>query len=188
MPDKILVEIIGEHLPYEIDVLRLTYKELERVAKKSAAKGQEEQAYRYALIEAFCVHARSLIDFFADKRHKPSDVIASDFTVGFVTALDVAKEPFKSMRVKLNKQIFHLTKDRAIIDAKKFDVGIDGTTVLKLIEPEIAKFAAALKSEFKSFKCATGPIAVGLPFSACTAKVEQMTIIEFGPTAPARRT
>src|SRR5260370_26249933 len=116
MPDKILVEIIGEHLPYEIDMLRLTYKELEAGAKKSAPKSQEEQACRYALIEAFCVHARSLIDFFADKRYKQTDAIASDFTTGFATALDVAKEPLKSIRVKLNKQIFHLTKDPTIID------------------------------------------------------------------------
>ena len=32
MPDQILVAIITEHLPYEIDMLRSTYRQLESVA------------------------------------------------------------------------------------------------------------------------------------------------------------
>ena len=187
MPDKILAEIIGNHLPYEIDMLRRTYKELQARANKPA-QSQEERTVHNALVEAFCIHARSLLDFFADKRKKPTDAIASDFATGFVTALDVAKEPLKSIHVKLNKQIFHLTKDRTITEAKKFDAGVDGVCLLKLIEPEIEKFTTApkLKPEFKSFKCETSPITVfvGLPFSASTAIAAQTTTIEFGHHPP----
>jgi hypothetical protein len=192
MPDKTLAEIIGNHLSYEIDMLRSTYKELQARANKPAPKSQDEQTVHNALVEAFCVHARSLLDFFADKRSQgpkgETDAIASDFTTGFVTALNLKKEPLESLRNKLNKQIFHLTTKRTIIDAKKFDVGVDGVCLLKLIEPEIEKFTAApkLKPEFKSFKCETSPITVfvGLPFSASTAIAAQTTIIEFGHHPP----
>jgi hypothetical protein len=176
MLDKILVEIIAEHLPYEIDMLRLSYDELEARAKKltDTNKSKEEQVRQYALIEGFCVHARSLIDFFSNRRTQKTDAIASDFTTGFVTTLDLAREPLKSIRVKLNKQIFHLTTDRTIIDAKKFDVGTDGTTLRELLEPETEKFTAALKPEFKPLKCATARVTtlVAQPFSSCTAIIQ----------------
>jgi hypothetical protein len=84
----------------------------------------------------------------------------------------------------LNKQIFHLTKERTIVEVEKFDVGVDGSAVLKLLEPEFIKFSAALKSDFKSFKCNTDPITSirSAPFSACTALLVATTTIAFGPT------
>jgi hypothetical protein len=177
MPDKILVEIIADHLPYEIDMLRLTYKELARAKKP---ENLEEEACHNAIIEAFCVHARSLIHFFASKGRE-TDAKASEFKTEFVTALDVAKKPLQSILDDvLNKQIFHLTKKRTTIDVKKFDVGDHGWTVLALIEPEIEKFmkALALKPEFGSLGCKTSPIAVGLPFSSTTGS---LTITDLAP-------
>jgi hypothetical protein len=64
MPDRILVEIFEKHLPYEIDMMRLIYREVEARANGPAPKSLQEEAGRNALIEAFCVHVRSLIDFF----------------------------------------------------------------------------------------------------------------------------
>jgi hypothetical protein len=88
VPDKILVEIIDEHLPYEIDMLRLTYRELEATVVRGPNESRHQNACRFALIESFCVHARSLIDFFADSSTNPNDAIASNFTTGFVSGLD----------------------------------------------------------------------------------------------------
>ncbi|WP_315747816.1 MULTISPECIES: hypothetical protein [unclassified Bradyrhizobium] len=187
MPNQTLLGIIREHLPYEINMLRLTYKELEAGAKQAPAKSQVQQVYQNALIEAFCVHGRSLIGFFADKRYRDTDTVASDFVDGFVKTLNVDTEPLKSIVNQLNKQLFHLTKNRTIIDAQKFDVGRDGSLLLKLIEAEIIKFTAALQTtDFKSFKCDTSPIAVlpGLPFSSCTTAIERMKIISHGSLAP----
>jgi hypothetical protein len=133
MPDRILTDIISEYLPYEIDMLRLTYKELEARRAQVEQESVLQQTLRLALIESFCVHARSLINFFYDKRVKPTDTIATDFANGFKTGLDVQTEPLKSIIHGFNKQIFHLTRDRTVEQAEKFNVGSDGADVLRLI-------------------------------------------------------
>jgi hypothetical protein len=162
-------------------MMRLIYREVEARANGPAPKSLQEEAGRNALIEALCVHARSLIDFFSDKRSKKSDAIASDFTTGFVTGLDLTKEgTLDCLRTKLNKHIFHLTTDRTIVDSKKFDVGKDGLKLLEMLEPEIIKFTAALRPDFGSFKCQTSPLtAFGLPFSSCTALAAQTVVVNF---------
>jgi len=152
MPDEISVDIFNQHIPYEIDMLRETYRML-------AATPPPADAYKNALIEAFCVHARSLVDFFMCRKSKPDDVIASDFASGYTAQLNDTVEPLKTIRVKLNKQIFHLTKDRTIIDADKFDPGRDGTVVVNQLEREIECFTAAcVASEFGQLTCNTQPI------------------------------
>ena len=55
---QILIEIYNEHLPYEIDMLRSTYIHL-------TANPPPVGVVKDALIESFCVHARSLLDFFS---------------------------------------------------------------------------------------------------------------------------
>src|SRR5438132_1153956 len=112
MPDQmILVEINSEHLPYEIDMLRETYRRWMTITGPLTP----DQAFACnSLIETFCVHARALLDFFSDRRTGPTDAIASDFTDGYVATFDLTKEPVKSLRTKLNKQLFHLTKNRTI--------------------------------------------------------------------------
>jgi hypothetical protein len=186
VPDKILIDIIDEHLPYEIDMLRLIYKELESLSKTNPAS-EREQAIRFALIESFCVHSRSLIDFFVDKRTQSDDAVASDFANGF-TGLDPSKEPVKSLRTKLNKQIFHLTKARKVAAAEKFDVGSDGMVILRLVEQEIVKFKACLMPDFQGFKCNTDPNFISsLPFACSTTSFVAATSMTGGPTGPVRR-
>ena len=100
MPDKILTDIFNEHIPYEIDMLRETYRML-------AASPPPTDAHKNALIEAFCVHV-ALSDFFMCRRSKPDDdVIASEFVSGFTAQLNDTVEPLKTIRAKVNKQIFH---------------------------------------------------------------------------------
>jgi hypothetical protein len=95
MPDQILMDIIEEHLPYEIDMLRHTYRQLSVVSKVDPAhETNEQRANRCALIESFCVHARSLIDFFADDK-KGTDAVACEFTDNGFMQLDRSKEPLK---------------------------------------------------------------------------------------------
>jgi hypothetical protein len=181
MPDAILMDIIKDHLPYEIDMLRHTYTQLSVVSKvKLECENDEQKATRFALTESFCVHARSLIDFFANANTKRdgTDAIASEFTDGFTPIrLD---ESVKTIRdKKLNKQIFHLTKNRTIIDSNKFDAGRDGMDVLKIIEPAIERFTNCLLPGFRShFKCTTTPLLVTnlLPAFASTTAVFAGTV------------
>src|SRR5579872_4487128 len=103
MPDEILKEIFADHLPYEIDMLRFTFNKL---AQGGLAK-EENNTY----LEAFAVHARSLMDFFQNRQSKADDVVAGDFTSTFVPKINDKVKPLSGIRTKLNKQVFHLTKD-----------------------------------------------------------------------------
>jgi len=151
MPDQILMEIFNEHIPYEIDMLRKAYHLTAGQRPKGVLKN--------ALIEAFCIHARSLIDFFKCKRLRDEDVIASDFTnVAFIPEINDAVEPLKTIKIRMNKQIFHLTRDRTIVEAAKFDPGRDGPDVVNRLEKEIARFIGCVRPEFGSLKCNTQPI------------------------------
>ncbi len=183
MPDQILIDIIDEHLPYEIDMLRDTYSAL-------AATPAPTGVCKHALIKSFCVHARSLIAFFAKTPCRKGDAVAGDFTAGFVERLDPCTEPLKSLWTKLNKQIFHLTKDRTILDSDKFDPGTDGTKILQEIERELLKFRNCLLPDFKHFKCKTSPLAVPLsgppgPSSYSSSTVNSPTP-KTGPTGGTR--
>jgi len=173
MPDKILVEIIEKHLSYEIDMLRLTYEKLEAGAQSL------DKTIHDALIESFCVHARSLSYFFANKKgfqkDAEEDAIASDFTTDQFVALDL--KPFECSIRRLNKQIFHLTKGRKIDDDEKFNVlgDKDGSGLLKLIEQGIARFTTTLQPSMPKLKCKTLPITVfaAPPSSATTGTAAQ---------------
>jgi hypothetical protein len=157
MPDQILLDIINEHLPYEIDMLRGLFRQFGKVNRELSELDQKIQYY--AQINSFCVHARALLDFFSNKGGDPTDATARDFTTAYTSPFDPAKEPLKSLRTKLNKQVFHLTKNRTIVLANKFDPGVDGAVVLQTIEPAIAHFIACLNHDFKHFKCGSTPIA-----------------------------
>src|SRR5271155_1963385 len=128
MPDPILEDIFREHLPYEIDMLRDTYWSLVSAPPSSFDMN--------VLIESFSVHARSLLDFFSCNNKTHDDAISSDFTSGYAPILSIDVEPLKSIRVKLNKQVFHLTTNRTIHDAVKFDPSSDGWEVVRQIESE----------------------------------------------------
>jgi len=76
MPDKVIVDIFHEHLPYEIDMLRSTYHRLANLPNI-------DTDIRNALIESFCVHARALLDFFSNRSTDATDAIATDLTAKF---------------------------------------------------------------------------------------------------------
>jgi hypothetical protein len=116
MPDEILKDIFNKYLPYEIDMLRDTYRMLAEAPT---------DVHKNALIEAFCVHARNLIDFFMCR--KSGDAVVTEFTTGFIRQLDDTVDPLKTIRTRMNKQIFHMTKVRTIMNADQFDLGRDGT-------------------------------------------------------------
>jgi hypothetical protein len=154
MPTPIEIEIIQEHLPYEIDMLRATYQLL-------VATSPPAEVIKNALIESFCVHARSLLDFFENRANKSDDYAAQNFTSGFSVRINTSIDPLYTLRQKLNKQIFHLTGGRSVTGANKFDPGTDGTLVLRELEAEIGRFQTLLRSEFRAlFTCNTVPTVV----------------------------
>ncbi len=167
MPD-ILDDIIDQHLPYEIDMLRSTYRRLAALSNIPPDKETHaEQVTRHALVESFCTHARSLMDFFANQGTKSDDCTAEDLTDGFIP-IDQDTEPLATFRTRFNKHIFHLTKKRTPGRPERFDVDKDGGRFLQLIEPVIDRFITHLKPQYKHFKCNTEPVLFILSFKNST--------------------
>jgi hypothetical protein len=171
MADLILQTIFELHLPYEIDMVRRTYRKLSSLPNIDPVPA-EILLCRNALVESFCVHARSLLDFFSNHRGKNGDdAVASDFTNGYTLTFDPEKEPIKALRRKLNKQLFHLTKERtADVDKNKFDVSTDGLAALQKLEAAIERFKNCLKPDFRQLICTADPIELvtSIPFAGAT--------------------
>jgi hypothetical protein len=181
MADALSLEIINEHLPYEIDMLRFTYLQLVRVSTaRPQTETNEQQTLLFSFLESFCVHARSLLDFFSNTPGHHTDAIASQFTDGYAH-IDPSVEPLKTIRKKINKQIFHLTTERTLVETEKFN-GKDAADVLRVIEPAVTSFVSCLTSEFEHFKCNTSPVVLlsVLEFSSATSAIHSIT----GPVYP----
>jgi hypothetical protein len=133
-------EILEKHLPYEIYMLRQTYRKL--------AEGQpQDEVVGNALIESFCIHARSLLDFFESRPNKKDDdYVATDFTSAFVLRIN-RSAPFETLRTKLNKEIFHLTRGRKNSEADQFNMSTDGKQLVHEIEQEIHRFDVCLAAK-----------------------------------------
>jgi hypothetical protein len=82
--DKIKVDILKEHLPYELDMLdeAAAYARSTEAAETNTKKGQV-WFKRNAAIEAFWTHARNLIEFLTREKSPDltvSSASAQDFT------------------------------------------------------------------------------------------------------------
>jgi hypothetical protein len=142
-------EIVKKHVPYEIEMLRETYRLL-------GTTPPTDRVIKNALIESFCIHARSLLDFFGNRRsNKSDDYIAADFTDNFETRINIPA----ALRTKLNKEIFHLTGERKVTEADQFNMSTDGKQIIHELEQEIYRFEDCLPADFKAmFKCNAPPV------------------------------
>jgi len=142
-------EILGVHLPYEIEMLRFAHSMLQEPSR--------DRKMANSLIECFCVHARNLIDFFyGDKKDGHNTVVARHFTDrasyrNFDGSFGKNRGPLYDLYVKLNKQITHITYDRTgITDADKIGTQ-DRKDIRDLLEKEIDNFRDALKSVYTKY-------------------------------------
>ena len=134
-------QIIIEHLPYEIRMLRYSFSRLQEI-KEGDTDGN-------AFVECFCIHARNLIDFFRDRKpYSDNQACAHHFT-------ETTYSPFQKGEIdtrlydKVNKQIAHLTYHRSTHEKDKIGQA-DRNKLLKILQDEIALFSAQLKPEYKS--------------------------------------
>ena len=103
-----IIENQLKHVGYELDMLVYTFDKLllvEQLVERSLQPGQVN-----ALIEAFCIHARNLDEFFQGSGR--GDTLKAElFADGEYAPLTNDKER-KDLVRKINKQISHLTEQR----------------------------------------------------------------------------
>lgn len=123
---------------YELCMLDGTFSRLQA--------GETDEVRRNALIEAFCLHARQLLEFFGNKQGLRAEV----FTGGTYAEVHTSNIDMR-MRARLNHQISHLSKMR--------EVDRD-----RIRGPDLVELHAAIFAEAKHFQSKLVP-----PFQWWTA-------------------
>lgn len=136
-------EFLGEHLFYEVQMLQGTYLELQKAGYNHIVTN--------ALIEAFCIHARQLVEFFNNKQGRH----AKEFTGGSYEHTHLA--PVDDVAKRLNTQIAHLTGRRTANAAQK--IGSDERQrILIALQSELQCFVAQLEPKFRSIFSPPAPL------------------------------
>lgn len=131
---------LAEHYLYELNMLRAAHALLPRMATQALAN---------ALIESFVVHARNLMDFFLSAP-RGDDAVAAHFTADGTFAAAATRAVPKDLRIRLNKQIAHLTYSRT--NAVKIGDG-DRQALLQALESDHTAFKQSVAPRFAgSFK------------------------------------
>jgi hypothetical protein len=139
---KIKREIAKEHLGYGLDMLQRTY---EALLGQITGSGQLKRITTNALIESFCIHARSLIEFFSNKQ----GAHARDFTMtGKYKASSISKIRSQTIQ-KLNTHVAHLTYDRTTETSKKIGVAERRELLVAIVE-EAVSFKEQMKPGYRS--------------------------------------
>jgi hypothetical protein len=126
-------KIISEMLPYEIDMLRHSYRRLQSPL--------HDQADVNAFIECFCVHARNLLDFFWDAKPKQKKhAVARHFIAGCYHPFERVSPKTNGLYGKLNDQIAHITYGRTDVMEEKIGP-VERAYLKDLVEKQIENFS-----------------------------------------------
>ncbi len=135
-----LREAFGEHVIYEIDMLRHTYPR----AQRSTGNRADDNAF----IEAFCIHARLLIEFFVSRKPPTDDKMAAQhFTTGQGYRAFSAGKLDRALVGRLHTQIAHLSYSRSAKIAEKIGPA-DRKALYDAIEAEIERWAPHLREPY----------------------------------------
>ena len=127
-------ELYNEHLRYECEMLVTTDQVIGRVFPLYPVNN--------ALIEAFCFHARVLIEFFNEKYVGTSPFVDRDYRAW------ASGKPSKILVTKLNTHVAHLTRNRTTNPELKIN-DADRSELLRCIVAQVFNFASHLKPEFE---------------------------------------
>jgi hypothetical protein len=166
--DKIKIEILKEHLPYELDMLDTAVAYLQS-AESSSSEESLDRATRFrrnAAIEAFWTHARNLVEFLTREK-------SGDLTVSSASAKDFAEKfhptaKMEPIQKKINEQVTHFGFCRKSSQDEKLG-GDDMNWVKPAIDSEIKRFETLLDPECRAYWVKRGPVVKPLVIDGRTA-------------------
>ena len=139
-----ILETQLKHVGYELDMLVYTFDKLllvEPLVRRSFQAGQVN-----ALIEAFCIHARNLHEFFQGSR---ADTLkANTFADNNFKPRPIDQER-KTLIAKINRQISHLTEQRTSEEEEKIG-SADRAKVCSILIAEADNFTRRLQPHLRS--------------------------------------
>jgi len=134
--DQEIISYLGEHLPYELLMLRYT---------RSLINRDQQFLDWNAFYESFAVHARNLYHFFIDRDGRKNMTITA-MTSGF----DLSRPIHIDVIIdKLNEQVVHKGKSRAKIPLEKIDITI-AEQIFDWLESRVSPFEQTIKLEYRS--------------------------------------
>ena len=136
-------DVLEVHYTYEVDMLQQTYVYL------ADRKYARDKVAEYALIKSFCIHARALIEFFAEKKR------AGRYAEANYAKLQIADEPLKTLYKKLHQQIAHLDSHERTSDATEKIGRHERDHLLTILKGQSKEFHEKLKPEYRSLKVPT---------------------------------
>jgi hypothetical protein len=136
-------EVLEAHYTYEVDMLQGTYVYL------ADGKYAPDKVAEYALIESFCIHARALIEFFAEKKR------AGKYADANYVKLRKDKEPWKTLYKKLSQQIAHLDSNDRTFDPSKKIGPSERNRLLTDLAKQSEEFNAKLRAEYRGLNVPT---------------------------------
>lgn len=110
--DAYLLEYSAEHVFYEVDMFFGMTELLNPKNRIGASSAAEVTRLNCAMIEAFGIHLRNLIDFLYMDSPKPTDVVAKDFCASWQTVRPTISQALNDARDRANKELAHLTTKR----------------------------------------------------------------------------
>lgn len=113
--DSYLLTYSEEHVFYEVDMF-FGLAAMLSVPSRGVVGPSVEDATRVnnALIEAFGIHLRNVLDFLYIDRLQPTDVVAADFFPAgtWQTIRPAISRTLQDARTRANKELAHLTTER----------------------------------------------------------------------------
>jgi hypothetical protein len=153
-----LINISGEHLPYELMMLHFCSNGYRSRLKQLLAPNIDDKDWtkiNNALIDSFAVHIRVLlVFFFGDKQHK-DDALASQFFAqdyDWTNARNEILSASEYIRIKdrVNTQAAHLSYGRLAFTPENKDWSEDGDKAYDAIMNALEVFLAEAKPEYLS--------------------------------------
>jgi hypothetical protein len=139
MANQEQIEHLGDHLPYEVLMLRHTYDRM-----NDPRYPLDWNAY----YEAFAVHARVLFDFLVNEPDS-RNFKASEFATSFKVKTDrEIREIQRIVRQELNTQVFHFGKHRSSEPSEKVDLE-KVNRVHKWVTDNFSRFIRELNGDLK---------------------------------------
>jgi len=135
LTDEDLLEY-EEHIEYEVNMLKFTAEFFPRLP-------ESQGVIRNVVLEAFCIHARNLIDFLFSYNPRPTDVTIRNFLSQekLAEVMPQQSEVLKHAHWQAGKQIAHLTTDRAKEPEAKswniFQIAEEIFSILRSIAPHL---------------------------------------------------
>ena len=145
--ERLLCSAIKEHIPYELNMLEYAFASLEEADGREARNSCVP--LRNAMIEAFWLHARNLVEFLNQPRNKTG--ISEG---GTISARDLTTDGFnpetnlKEMYDRINNAITHLQYGRPSQPERKL-AGYEMARTKDTLDREIKNFERALLPKYQ---------------------------------------